>query len=183
VNASAVTVRGSTEPSSSVTITNRSTGKAVTARSAAEGSATPGRFGVRVAIAGGANSLTIVVVDVAGNRSERELRVVKGDGTLDVRFGLSRTLIYRSRLPGTLGVSVKLVDRDGRPIDGAHVTFSVSPPGLPTSTFEATTTDGTASWSVSLPKEGAIAGRGFATAMIVLPDGRTIRRTQPFTFA
>jgi hypothetical protein len=182
VNASAVTIRGSTEPSSTVTVTNGATGKSATARTPVEGSAAAGRFVIRIGIAEGTNPLTVAVVDMGGNRSERELRVVKGDGKLKVQFGLSRTLIYRSRLPGTVVASVRLLNPDGRPIDGAQVTFSISPPGLPTSTYETSTSDGTASWSVALPKEGAIAGRGFATAMIVLPDGRTIRKTQRFTF-
>jgi glucodextranase-like protein len=176
VNATSVTVRGTTEPGSTITIRN------VTNDKSATGAVSEGRFAIAVPLAEGQNALTIAVVDRGGNRVERQLSVMKGDGVLKVSLSLSRSLIYRTRLPGPLTASVSVLDPDARPIDGAKVTFSMSPPGLPTSTFEATTIDGTASWTITVPREGAMAGKGFATVLVILPDGRVVRDSQQFKF-
>jgi hypothetical protein len=176
VNEPMVTVRGTTEPGSSVTVRNLTTAKIAT------GAVTAGRFAIPIWLANGANALTLLVVDRGGNRAERQLTIVRGNGVVKVTLSLSRSLVYRSRLPGTLGATVTALDPDGRPIDGASVTFSISPPGLPTATYETTTRDGAASWTMTLPRDGAMAGRGFATVLVVLPDGRTFRDTKRFNF-
>jgi hypothetical protein len=176
VNATSVTVRGTTEPGSTVSITNATNHKSAT------GSVTDGRFTITVELAEGENALTITAVDRGENRTQRRLTVVKGDGVLKVALSLSRTLLYRARLPETVSASVSVLDPDARPIDGARVTFSISPPGLPTSTFETTTVEGSASWTITVPREGAMAGKGFATVLVVLPDGRLVRDTVRFSF-
>jgi glucodextranase-like protein len=176
VNAGSVTVRGTTEPGSTVSITNATNHKSAT------GAVTNGRFTITVALAEGQNALTITAVDRGENRTQRQLKVVKGEGVLKVALSLSRTLLYRARLPETLKASVSVLDPDARPIDGARVTFSISPPGLPTSTFETTTVEGSASWTITVPREGVMAGKGFATVLVVLPDGRLVRDTVRFSF-
>jgi hypothetical protein len=176
VNATTVTVRGTTEPGSTVAIRNATNNQTAT------GAVSDGRFAIAVPLAEGQNTLTVSVVDRGGNRTERQLGVVKGDGVLKVSLSLSRTLIYRTRLPGALRATVTVLDPDARPIDGAKVTFSISPPGLPTSTFEATTIGGTASWTMTVPRDGAMAGKGFATVLVILPDGRVVRDSQSFKF-
>jgi len=176
VNAPTVIVRGTTEPGSAVTVRN------LTTRRIATGSVTAGRFAIPIWLANGGNALQVLVVDRGGNRVERALSVVRGNGVVKVTLSLTSSLVYRTRLPGTLGATVTVLDPDGRPIDGASVTFSISPPGLPTSTYETTTSDGTASWTMALPRDGAMAGRGFATVLVVLADGRTFRDTKRFNF-
>ena len=84
-----------------------------------------------------------------------------------------------------VNLEVTVLDEDRRPIPGARVTFTLSPPGLPTSTYHAETDAfGVARWSqIGLPREGAIAGKGFATVFANLP-GRPekLQDTAPFTF-
>ena len=174
VNASGVTLRGITEPESKVTVRNGTTG-------ASAGAAAPsGRFALSVTLAKGRNVLTITAVDAGRNRTETMLRLVRGEGQLTAALSLSRTLIYRSRLPAAVTLKVRVVDADGRPVDGARVTFSISPPGVPTSTFESVTAAGEASWTVTMPRDGPERGSGLATALVVLPDGRSISDTAPF---
>jgi glucodextranase-like protein len=176
VNAPTATVRGTTEPGSTVTIRNVTTGRIAT------GPLTGGRFAITIWLASGNNALRVVAVDRGGNRVERPLTLVRGNGIVKVSLSLSRTLIYRARLPGSLSAAVTVLDPDARPIEGAAVTFSISPPGLPTSTYETTTKDGSASWTMTVPRDGAMPGRGFATVQVVLADGRVFRDTMPFNF-
>jgi hypothetical protein len=174
VYAPRATVRGVTEPASNVTVRNETTGTSASAAAAA------GRFAIAIALAMGRNVLTISVVDAGRNRAETTLRLVRGEGQLTGELSLSRGLVYRSRLPASVTLKVRVVDADRRPVDRARVTFSISPPGLPTSTFESITADGEASWTVTLPKDGPEPGSGLATALVMLPDGRSIRDTAPF---
>ena len=79
-------------------------------------------------------------------------------------------------------MSVRVTDRAGRPVRGAAVTFSLSPPGLPTSTFETATANGYAQWpGVTIPREGALTGRGLVTVRVVLPDGQTVQQVGHLT--
>ncbi|MDQ3870834.1 MAG: hypothetical protein M3301_04365 [Chloroflexota bacterium] len=174
VSAPRVTVRGVTEPGSKVAVGNGTTGDGATTM------APDGRFAVPIALAKGRNTLTISVVDPGRNRTQKTLRLVRVEGQLTAELSLSRTLVYRSRLPGPVTVRVRVIDADGRPIDGARVTFSISPPGVPTSTFESVTVNGDASWTLTIPRDGPERGNGFATALVELPDGRTVRDTAPF---
>ena len=73
-----------------------------------------------------------------------------------------------------------VIDANGLAVDGAPVTFSLSPPGQPTSTYAATTEAGRASWIGVTLSEGLQAGNGFVTARVTLADGSTIQKTAPF---
>ena len=112
------------------------------------------------------------------HRTDRHPR----SGSAQAQLVLSPKKFRLHHLPATMDVQLVVVDADGRAADGAKVTFSLSPPGEPTSTYEETTEAGHASWlGVSLPKEGAIAGDGFVTALVELADGSTVQESAPFT--
>jgi hypothetical protein len=62
------------------------------------------------------------------------------------RVDLSHADLALEDLPLALGVRLLMRDADGHPFDGGIVTFSVSPPGLPTQIGQAALVDGVASW-------------------------------------
>ena len=55
----------------------------------------------------------------------------------------------------------------------ASVTFSLSPPGVPTSTYQATIQSEQATWMPQVPN-GASVGGGFVTAKVTLPNGKIV---------
>jgi hypothetical protein len=78
---------------------------------------------------------------------------------------------------------VLVVDAEGVTVDDAEVVFSLSPPGLPTTTYRTVTVRGEASWlDVSIPRDGAVAGEGFATARVTLADGSLVDVVTTFAF-
>jgi hypothetical protein len=178
INAARATVRGRTQPGSTVEIRNTKTKKTVT------GTATGGHFVISVGLGTRVNRLVITSVDPGGNRTVMPLRIRRGEGKLTASLSISAALVPVSTLPRMISLHVDVRDPDGEPIDGARVTFSLSPPGLPTSTYEAVTKRGVANWaSVTIPRDGAVAGAGFATVLVVLRSGRTLRDIVHFRFS
>ena len=178
INARRVLVRGQTQPDSTLEILNQHTRKRVSAKAPA------GRFSIAVSLRKGWNRLLITAIDPGGNRTVSRVRVRRGEGTLTVALSISSTLVRLSALPRTLRLRVEVRDADGKPLDDALVVFSLSPPGLPTATYEARTVRGIADWpSVTIPRDGAVAGEGFATVLVELTNGRRFRDTVAFRFA
>lgn len=177
MNGETIAVRGRTQGRSRITIRNESTG--VTTHGVADAK---GNFEVVVPVDKGRNGLTVTTRDRAGNSQSGVVSVVRGDGELTAKLELSASRFERMSLPAELTITVKVLDPDGKPIEGANVTFTISPPGLPTETFEAVTTNGEAVWpDVTIPRDGATDGGGFVTVTIVLPDGKVIEDTAAFT--
>ena len=175
VHRAEVTIRGTTEARSTVAVTNRTTGTSVHA------AAPRGSFVVQVALAMGRNTLSIEVLDAARNRAARELTVERARGETTAELRLSPRRLSLAALPDSVTLEVSVADADGVAIDGARVVFSLSPPGLPTTTFEGVTEGGRARWpGVVIAREGAIAGEGLATVLVELPDGRTLRDSLSF---
>jgi hypothetical protein len=173
INAEEVLVRGSTQADSTVTVRNARTGKI------ARGTAAEGRFEVGVEMGPRVNRLTVEVVDPGGHKTTQRLRVKKGDGKLSARLTISAALISADALPRSVTLRVAVRDPDGRPIDHAKIVFSISPPGLPTSTYEAVTRKGNAAWPVIITDQ-AIPGDGLATVLVELETGETLRDTVRF---
>ncbi len=162
-----ITVKGKTQPASTVRLQNDANGAAATA--AADDT---GLFSIPIAIAAGPNNITITVTDPAGNGNTATITVTKGTGTL--RVSLSGT-VYRfesSRLPTNVTFTAVVVGADGNRVSGAQALFTVSVPGLQALVSSVITTDskGTATFSTTIPK-GATAGSGLATVLITMPTG------------
>lgn len=170
-----VTVTGKTQVGSTVRVRNENTGG--TAVVLAE----DGTFSVEISVGDGTNGLTVTAEDPAGNSTVKIVSVVRGSGELTTRLTLSAARVALEDLPATMTITVTVIDVGGVPVEGAMVTFSISPPGLPTSTFEAVTSNGVATWSVTIPRDGATMGVGFVTARVVLADGRTITTSDGFS--
>jgi hypothetical protein len=177
INAPLVTLRGQTEPEATVTVQNLSSG----ARLSTATADAQGRFQVGIGLTPGGNDLEITARDKAGNTARAARSITRGAGVADVQLSMTRTSFRVRSLPATFDVTLLVTDASGLAVDRAPVTFSLSPPGLPTSTFQATTELGHAAWlAVTLP-EGLQVGSGFVTARVTLPDGATLQQTTTFT--
>jgi hypothetical protein len=161
VNAPAVALVGRTQPRSAVSVRNESTGATVT------GSATPdGAFELALPLAEGPNAITISALDPAGNPGQLIVSIVRGTGELTARLSASPARLALSELPRDLQMDVAVNDPDGRPLEGAVVTFTLSVPGVQVVTSEAATgADGRAVFRTSVP-QGAAAGQGLATVLV-----------------
>jgi len=178
VNAATVTVRGTAEPGVTISARNDTSGRSVEA-----GAATDGSYEAVLPLEPGSNAIALETSDAAGNRATAALTVIRGEGRADARLQLSATTFRIRRLPGSISLRALVTDADGRPIDAAPVVFSLSPPGLPTSTYRTETVRGEASWlNVTLPRDGAAVGNGYATAQVTLPDGSVVGAVATFTF-
>jgi hypothetical protein len=109
------------------------------------------------------------------------LSVTRGTGVPDAQLQLSKTSFRLRNLPTQFDATLLVLDANGVAVEGASVTFSLSPPGAPTSTYSATTAAGRAAWQhVTLP-DGLQAGDGFVTARVTLGDGTSLQRIVSFT--
>jgi hypothetical protein len=175
VNAPNVTVLGQTEGGLQITARNLTLQKTLT--TSADGT---GVFSVALPLASGANDLEITTADALGNPAYVVMTITRGAGVASVQLTLTRTQFRVNALPAAFDVNLKVVDANGRPVDGAAVTFSLSPPGVPTSTYFATTADGHARWPEATLPDGVQAGDGFVTARVTLQSGPTLQDTVPF---
>ncbi len=178
VNAERITVSGDTEGGSQLTLSNVTTDRSTPAAVDGDGS-----FRGEIGLGPGTNELTLRATDAAGNEATAQLTVIRGEGVAEARLTLSQTDFAVRRLPDSISLRVLVMDAQGATVDGAEVVFSLSPPGLPTNTYRTVTTRGQASWlDVSMPRDGATPGNGFATARVTLADGSAVDVVAPFTF-
>ena len=161
VNADTVTVQGSTQGRSSIGARNDANGISVVATAESDGT-----FAISLPLEAGPNAIKITITDPAGNVAESVLNVVRGSGTLTATLSASSYRISAARLPATIQLAVLVTDPDGHPLEGASVTFSLTVPGIPPITFDATTAgDGRAVFSTTLP-QSVTPGAGNATVLI-----------------
>ena len=178
INGGTATISGTSEPGTTVTVRNPG---AQSSADALVGSS--GTFELAVQLERGSNTIDVRSVDPAGNTASDTIFLTGGDGQPLAQLTMSTTFFKIARLPATISIQVTVIDADGAPVDGAPVVFSLSPPGLPASTYRSTTSDGAASWNnVTVPAEGATAGQGLATVQVTLDDGTIVRESVPFRF-
>lgn len=178
VNAERITVAGETEAGAQLLLTNATTERSTSASVSSDGS-----FAGEIGLAVGPNELRLRATDAAGNVATTQLTVDRGEGVAQARLTLSETDFAVRKLPGSISLRVLVVDAQGATVDGAEVVFSLSPPGLPTTTYRTVTVRGEATWlDVSMPRDGATPGEGFATARVTLADGSPVDVVAPFTF-
>jgi hypothetical protein len=141
---------------------NATTGQTVTGAADENGS-----FSVILPIGTGTNDIGITSTDPAGNQNHFVLAVRRGNGALTASIGSSASQIKRSSLPSKIQLSVSVADPDGRPLEGARITFSLAVPGLPAVTSKTIETggDGIARWSTTIA-EGATTGQISATVIV-----------------
>jgi hypothetical protein len=161
VNGSSVQIVGKTQGSSNLLARNEKTGLTFSGLAEKDGT-----FKLKVGIGTGENAITFQATDPAGNVTTKTLTVIRGNGKLKATLGASARKIAMDSLPSKMSFTATVLDPDGKRLEGASVTFSVSVPGIPTLTKEATTgTDGRAVFTTTIPS-GATAGGCLATALV-----------------
>lgn len=176
VNAPVAQLTGWSEAAATIRATNDTSDHAVAVPVQEDGS-----FSASVPLDPGLNEITVAATDAAGNRTQTSMSLTRGKGEPEARLTLSAASFRLRQLPAAISMRARFVDADGQPIDG-NVVFSLSPPGLATTTYGTATSLGEASWQVTLPRAGASAGAGYATAQLTLPDGSTMEALASFTF-
>jgi hypothetical protein len=168
INQQRITLTGRTEPGLTVTARNATSGSTATMTAGPSGV-----FGLELALAPGRNAITVRARDAAGNLGTTPLVIVRGDGHASVELRLTHRTLQWKTLPVMLNARVTVRDADGRLVDGAQVSFSITPPGQLTSTYSATTgPNGTATWSgIRVTRKGTTRGDGSVTARVQLPRG------------
>lgn len=173
INRKAVTIDGRTQARSTIRIQNQKTGESISGTAAADGT-----FSLSVPIANGSNVIKIAITDPAGNDNDLSLTVRRGSGKLRASLSSSAYLIHQGDLPMDVRLTVLVDDPDGKPLAGARVTFTLSIPGIPTITGDATTdSNGAAIFVTKVPK-GASRGSGSAAVLVRTDEfGRTTDET------
>jgi hypothetical protein len=174
VNAKVVQVKGKTQGRSALSIRNLTT--SATVAGAADSN---GVFSIAVPIGTGSNKLQVTATDPAGNVGVAALTVRRGTGAMTANVSASFYQIKRSKLPEAIQLTVSVTDPDGKALQGAKVTFTLTVPGIPaiTSSTLITSSTGRATFSTSIPK-GASAGQCSVTVIVQTKDfGDTTDRT------
>jgi hypothetical protein len=169
-----VQVAGSTEDGADVTVRNTTNGTAASAVAAG------GAFAVEITLDSGVNSLVVTATDEAGNARSAKIDVRRGQSAATVTLVVSVKSLKISALPQPVTMTVTVKDARGRDINGALVSFGLSLPGLPTTTFEATTARGQAVWATTVPRSGVSSGTALVTVYVTLADGTGFRESTSF---
>jgi uncharacterized lipoprotein YajG len=173
VNGKTVTISGKTQARSALVARNEANNASVTGTAGDDGA-----FQLVLAIAPGPNGIRITATDPAGNQAALVINVNRGAGKLQAEITASRYQFVRKQLPDDVTLTVVVTDPDGHPVDGATVTFTVTPKGV-APIVRTLTTDGAgkAVWRTAIPK-GAAVGRGVAAALVQTTDfGSTTTQT------
>jgi bacillopeptidase F len=171
---SQATVAGRAETGSTVRVKNVTVGSAANAETDTDGS-----FSASMVLVNGDNKLTVTATDTAGNETTVTRTVTRDPKASDLELELSHSSIQLANLPVALQITATLTNGTGTSDDGASVTFSLSPPGVPTSTYQGTIQSEQATWTPQVPT-GASLGGGFATAKVTLANGKIVTGTALF---
>jgi hypothetical protein len=165
VNGKAVTLKGKTQARTTLLARNDASGSSIAGTAGADGT-----FTLSLALTPGVNTIVITGTDPAGNVTETSLNVRRGSGKLTAKLTASDYQIRRSHLPQSVTLSATVTDPDGKPLDNADITFTLSMPGIPTVTVDGKTNgNGRASFTTTIPK-GADLGQGSATVLVTSKD-------------
>jgi Glucodextranase, domain B len=162
VNATTVQVVGKTQARSTLSIQNQTTNATV-----AGGADANGAFSIAVPIGPGSNQIQVTATDPAGNVNAVSLTVRRGTGKLTANLSASFYQVKLARLPKQVQLFVTVIDPNGRTLQGAQVTFTLTIPRVPaiTSSVMTTSSTGKASFTTTIPK-GADAGPCSVTVIV-----------------
>jgi hypothetical protein len=161
INAKTVQLQGEVQSRSVIVARNAENGASVTGKAAPDGT-----FGLTLALEPGQNAITLTSTDPAGNESDLVISLLRGSGKLTANLQASVVQFRTKSLPSPLTLTATVVDPDGRPAEGATVTFTLSIPGVdPITTVGQTDGAGTAIFNTSVPS-GASVGSGLATVLV-----------------
>ncbi len=161
VNGKAVKVKGKTQARSTINARNVTSGDSIIVTADGDG-----LFTLSLPLATGSNELRLTSTDPAGNQKTTTLSVRRGSGKLTVALTSSDYHLSRKSLPTSIRLTAVVDDPDGRPLQGASVTFTLSIPGIPALTQDARTdANGRAVWTTTIPS-GASVGGGSAAVLV-----------------
>jgi hypothetical protein len=161
VNRKTVELKGRSQARATLIARNTSNGTSISGTAG-----TDGLFSLKLPLDRGRNVIVIQATDPAGNVKEIELTVRRGTGKLTASVSASDYRISRRDLPQTIRLVAEVDDPDGTALEGARITFTLSIPGIPTITGEATTNgNGRAAFETAIPK-GADRGTGSAAILV-----------------
>jgi hypothetical protein len=176
INRKAVTLEGRTQGRTTLIARNQTTGDSVSGTAASDGT-----FALSLPITTGQNRLKISATDPAGNVNQTEFTITRGSGRLRASLSASFYSVKRANLPRAIQLTVNVDDPDGRPLEGARVTFTLGVPGIKTVTGNATTdANGRAIFKTTIPK-GADVGPGSAAVLVQTDEFGTARDETPIS--
>lgn len=161
VNRNSVEIKGKTQGRTTIIARNTENDTSVSVTAAGDGT-----FALRLALATGSNEIRLSSTDPAGNVSDTVLTVRRGTGKLTVGLSANDYTFRRSRLPDPIVLTAVVKDPDGRPLEGAAVTFTLSVPGIATITKEGySNANGRITFETAIPK-AATRGQGLAAVLV-----------------
>lgn len=141
-----VTVKGTTQASTSLVAVNKGNGTSIASVAAKDGT-----FQFGMVLAAGTNEITITGTDPAGNVGKSTLKVLQGSKEMQVRLTASSYRISVSKHPASIQLVVLVTDPSGKPLAGASAFFTLQIPGLaPISNGLVTSSDGRAVFTTPL---------------------------------
>lgn len=172
VKSDSVTVRGTTQAGSTVSIKNETNGGRASAV------ATDGTFAIQIILTSGSNVLAVTAVDPAGNSKTVTLKVTGSTGSATASLSITPTSF--STKGGAISMSVRVLGPAGKPINGARAVFTIQAPGIgPIQSPEILTVNGIASFNTQIPK-GAQKGAGLVTVSVTTDSYGTLSDTAAF---
>ena len=166
-----VVLAGRTEPGADLTLTREPSGRELDAFIGPDG-----RFRASLELSIGENTFSLHSVDPAGNAGGRRVVIVRGQSTASVVLTVSDQEISAAELPQRVTLRATVRDELGRPIEGANVTFGLSPPNQTTRTLQLVTEGGVATWpGIDLEAVPSTRGTWLATVLVTLETGMELR--------
>jgi hypothetical protein len=164
-------LRGRTEAGATLDVVDVATGATLATSVEADG-----RFATELTLALGDNALLLSSRDAAGNAASTNIVINRADSLAALTLTVSDDRLKSEDLPQRLVATVHIQDERGQPVDGAQVTFSVSPPNATTITYRTTSVAGQAEWpELDIASADDPLGSWLVTVLVELPSGTELR--------
>jgi hypothetical protein len=165
------TLRGRTEAGATLQVTDVATGAAVATTVESDG-----RFSAALTLAMGANELLLSSRDPAGNTASTHITITRLNSLAALTLTVSDDVLKAADLPQRLIATAFIQDELGHPVDGAQVSFSLSPPNATTLTYRTLSIAGQATWpELDIASADDPHGAWLVTVLTVLPSGTELR--------
>lgn len=171
------TLRGRTEAGATIAINDVATGAAIAASIDPDG-----RFTADLTLALGDNQLQLSSRDPAGNEASARITITRANSLAVLTLTVSDDQLKVADLPQQLEVTANIADENGQPVEGAQVTFSLSPPNATTLTYRTLSIAGKATWpDLEIASADDPLGSWLVTVLAVLPSGTELRANKFLT--
>jgi hypothetical protein len=164
-------LRGRTEAGATLDVVDVASGVQLETTVDAEG-----RFSTDLVLALGANQLLLSSRDQAGNTASTRIDISRAESLAVLTLAVSSDRLKATDLPQRLVATAYIQDERGQPVDGAEVTFSLSPPNATTITYRTLSVAGEATWpEIDIRSTDDPHGAWLVTVLAVLPSGTELR--------